>query len=197
MNIGGFQPFTLSDFPGYPAAIIFTQGCNFRCPYCHNHSLWKSEPKTADLEEAKVCSFLKQRIGRLEGIVITGGEPTIQPDLCNFIRRIKSLGFRVKLDTNGSNPIVLKKLIEQKLLDYIAMDIKAPEKKYDLICGLPVQMDNIRQSIDMIAGSSIDHHFRTTYFKKLLTQKDMQAIRKQTPPSSPYIIQHYLKPPDL
>ena len=196
MNIGGLQPFTLSDFPGYPAAILFTQGCNFRCPYCHNRSLWDIKQEAADLREDRVCSFLKERIGRLDGVVITGGEPTLQPDLCVFARKLKKLGFKVKLDTNGSNPTLLKELTEQRLLDYIAMDIKAPEEKYHLACGLPVEFQKICQSIDIIASSGINHHFRTTFFKKLLDDDDMETIRANTPPRSRYVVQQYRRPPD-
>ena len=196
MNIGGFQPFTLSDFPGYPAAILFTQGCNFRCPYCHNRSLWDMKRETADLRQTEVCSFLEKRAGRLDGVVITGGEPTLQPDLCEFAEELKEIGFRVKLDTNGSSPELLRELTERRLVDYIAMDIKAPEKKYHLVCGLEVAYDNIRASIGIIAASGIDHHFRTTFYKALLDEDDLKTIRANTPTHSRHIVQQYHRPPD-
>ncbi|MGC9053845.1 MAG: anaerobic ribonucleoside-triphosphate reductase activating protein, partial [Candidatus Hydrogenedens sp.] len=126
MKIGGFQPFSLSDFPNCVSAIVFTQGCNFRCPFCHNPSLVLPELFLPPIPEEALIAFLNERKGKLDGVVITGGEPTIQSDLMKFVSEIKGLGYKVKLDTNGSNPEILKELIENNLLDYVAMDVKAP-----------------------------------------------------------------------
>ena len=195
MLIGGFQPFTLSDFPGGSAAIIFTQGCNFKCPYCHNRSLWEmSQPHPPEMQEPDIFSFLKRRIGRLEGIVITGGEPTLHPDLPATIRKIRSMNFKVKLDTNGSNPDMIAELIEKKEIDYIAMDIKAPLEKYDQLCGLAVDTNKICRSLETIAKSEISHHFRTTYYQKLLTDNDLKTIKDFLPGGSKLAIQTFREP---
>ena len=190
MLIGGFQPFTLSDFPGRTAAIVFTQGCNFRCPYCHNRRLWPNAPHTVDPPTAEeVLALLSKRRGYLRGLVITGGEPTLQTDLISFIREVKQLGMAVKLDTNGSRPNILEDLLVEALVDNIAMDVKAPWNKYALICGRGVDLSAIRQSIGIIAASLVPHHFRTTFFKTLLSQSDIEAIRNMLPPHSNLRIQ--------
>ena len=190
MLIGGFQPFTLSDFPGRTAAIVFTQGCNFRCPYCHNRRLWPNAPHAVDPPTAEeVLALLSKRRGYLRGLVITGGEPTLQTDLISFIREVKQLGMAVKLDTNGSRPNILEDLLVEALVDYIAMDVKAPWNKYALICGRGVDLSAIRQSIGIIAASVVPHHFRTTFFKTLLSQSDIEAIRNMLPPHSNFRIQ--------
>ncbi len=192
MLIGGFQPFTLSDFPGRPAAIVFTQGCNFKCPYCHNRPLWPRLPVSPPvIDEPGLYSFLESRSGQLDGLVITGGEPTVHEDLQDFIRKIKSRGFRVKLDTNGSNPLMLEALLAEELLDYIAMDIKGPEERYSQLCGITVDLDPIRTSQRLIATSGVDHLFRTTFYRKMLTEDDIDHIRQTLPPGSPYIVQEY------
>ena len=192
MNIGGFQPFTLSDFPGRTAAIVFVQGCNFRCPYCHNRQLWPPKSDVAtNTTENDVLSYLRQRQGCISGLVITGGEPTLQTDLVNFIREVRRLGLAVKLDTNGSRPEVVETLFKEELVDYIAMDVKAPYTKYDLLCGGTVDESAIRKSIRIIAGSDIRHHFRTTFYPALLSESDLKSIRKMLPPTSDYCIQTY------
>lgn len=190
MKIANFQPFTLSDYPGYCAAIIFTIGCNFRCSYCHNKILW--DENTKQISEEKLFDFLQAKQGKIDGVVITGGEPTLQTDLEDFIRKIKDLGYKVKLDTNGSNPLVLKKLIDRGLLDYIAMDIKAPFSKYAQLSGTPISIPDIQKSIDIIAKSGVKHIFRTTWDKKLLTEADLEAIRKLLPQKSAFVVQECL-----
>ena len=162
MIIGGFQPFTLSDFSGHVAAIVFTQGCNWRCSYCHNRSLLKlRRPATELIPESFVLDTLQRRRNELDGIVITGGEPTIQEDLPRFIRKIHHMGLAVKLDTNGSRPDVIRELLEEGLLDYIAMDIKAPFDKYESIAGRPVDIVALQRSIDLIKNSGVPHELRT------------------------------------
>jgi pyruvate formate lyase activating enzyme len=195
MKIGGFQPFTLSDFPGRAAAIVFTQGCNFRCPYCHNRQLWPFKPKgPTQIREHGVLNFLKERRNHLSGLVITGGEPTLQTNLLSFVRKVKQLGLGVKLDTNGSRPAVLKNLLEESLVDYIAMDIKAPFAKYDALCGGSVNRSAIQSSIRMIATSEVPHHFRTTFYQELLSDIDIRAIRGLLPLHSDFCLQPYREP---
>jgi pyruvate formate lyase activating enzyme len=162
MIIGGFQPFTLSDFPGHVAAIVFTQGCNWRCSYCHNRSLLKLKRPVQDLVPEKyVLDFLLRRCNDLDGLVITGGEPTIQEDLPRFIRKVRQMGLAVKLDTNGSRPDILRALFEEGLLDYIAMDIKAPLDQYESITRRPVNIEALQTSIDLIKNSGVPHELRT------------------------------------
>ena len=192
MLIGGFQSFTLSDYPGKPAAIIFTQGCNFKCPFCHNQHLLRTPEHHSPSMEEGVLGFMEKYTGMLEGLVVTGGEPTLQPDLMGFVSVIKSLGFAVKLDTNGSAPQCLLELLENKLIDYIAMDVKAPCNKYDQLCGTAVDIACIRDSMDLIASSGIPHHFRTTYYPALLGEEDIQDVRKLVPEGSQYVVQRYI-----
>ncbi len=190
MNIAGLQRFTLSDFPGRTAAIVFTQGCNFRCPYCHNRQLWHCKSDTvAPIPQEKVLTFLAERRGYLKGLVITGGEPTLQVDLPVFIRKVKKLGLGVKLDTNGSRPEIVERLFSEALIDYIAMDVKAPFAKYDLLCGRTVDHAAIRKSIGLIAASPGHHHFRTTFYRALLSETDLQLIKDMLPPYADFHIQ--------
>jgi len=143
MLIGGIQRCSFSDYPGKVAAVLFTQGCNFRCPFCHNGTLLSKNGDNT-LEEQEVFDFLKLRKGKLHGVVITGGEPTEHDDLPQFIRKIRELGFVIKLDTNGSHPEMIELLLQEKLIDYFAMDIKAPFNKYNTLCGIDVDIQAIR-----------------------------------------------------
>jgi pyruvate formate lyase activating enzyme len=193
MKIAGIQPFSLSDYPGTPAAIIFTIGCNFRCPYCHNKALW--EESANKISEEEVLDFLEKKIGKLAGVVITGGEPTIQPDLEKFLEKVKALGFKIKLNTNGSNPLLLKKLIEKKLVDFIAMDVKAPLNKYAKLCGQTFskkELEDIKTSISIIKDSGILHEFRTTFATSWLDESDLVEIAKLIPKGSKHVIQRYV-----
>ena len=185
MLIGGLQKFTLSDFPNTPAAIIFTQGCNFNCPYCHNDQLI---PLGSDqlISTEFVLEFLKEKISKLRGVVITGGEPTIQSDLETILEQIKNLGYKTKLDTNGSNPQLLKKLIEGRLIDFVAMDIKAPWHKYDLLCGKEINLLAVQKSVEVIKETKIDHLFRTTVFEEHLKPADIEIIKEEISRNSPY-----------
>ena len=176
MKIGGLIKFTLIDYPGRVAAVVFTQGCNFRCRYCHNPELVYPHLLQESMPEEEVMAFLRHRQGTLEGVVVTGGEPTLQPDLLRFLGDIKSLGYFVKLDTNGSKPDVVKAAIEQKLVDYIAMDLKAPFGKYSLITGVEFEQHALQQSMDLIRQSGLPYEFRTTYDKEVLTDEDIKAI---------------------
>lgn len=193
MKIGGFQSMTLSDFPGLTAAIVFTQGCNFRCPFCHNGSLLDIKATGCQLlETGKIIDALKSRKNIIEGLVITGGEPTLQPDLSGFIKEVRSIGYKIKLDTNGSRPEVIEKLISDNVLDYIAMDIKAPLDKYSLLSGVEVLTENILQSIEVIAGAKVISEFRTTYVTELLTESDVTDIRSLIPPGPKYTLQPFI-----
>ena len=190
MKIAGLQKLSLIDYPQIPAAIIFTQGCNMRCPYCHNPQLVYPNLFENLLNEEKIFKFLNKRIGLLKGIVITGGEPTIQKDLVEFILKIKSLGFLVKLDTNGTNPNVLQELISKKLIDFIAMDIKADFTKYSTFFNGDLNL--IKLSIHIIKSSGISHLFRTTYDRDILQDKDLLNI-KNIIDTSDYIVQECKK----
>lgn len=176
MKLGGLVKFTLIDFPGRPAAIVFTQGCNFRCRYCHNPELVYPHLFEEPMPEEEVMAFLKRRQGTLEGVVISGGEPTLQEDLTRFMAAIKALGYQIKLDTNGTRPDVLKELIEKKLVDFIAMDLKAPLTKYAAITGVEANSTVIRQSMDLIVKSGLEYQFRTTYDKEVLNDNDIAAL---------------------
>lgn len=176
MRIGGLQKFSFIDFPNKTAAIVFTQGCNFKCSYCHNPELVYPDMYQLPIPEEQVFAFLESRKNQLDAVVITGGEPTLQSDLIEFIKKVKAMGFLVKLDTNGSNPKVLEQIINQKLVDFIAMDIKAPFDKYNLVCCVPINIENIKTSIELIKNSGIDFLFRTTYDKSKLFDKDIQTM---------------------
>lgn len=194
MLLGGLQKSSLIDYPEKISAIIFTQGCNFRCPYCHNPELIEGEASSAIAEDA-LFDFLHSRIGKLDGVVITGGEPTLHKDLPVFIKKIKELGFAVKLDTNGTNPQLLKKLIDEKLIDYVAMDIKAPLDKYPEIVCAKVDTKKIQQSLEIIKNSDIDYEFRTTVVKSQLERADfgkIGALIKGTNVAQKYYLQKFV-----
>lgn len=192
MTFGGLQKLTLIDYPGKIAATVFTVGCNFLCPYCHNPELVdpakiKDQPK---LSEKEILKFLASRQGLLEGVCITGGEPTLSPDLPEFISKIKALGFLVKLDTNGSNPEMLANLLKEKLIDYVAMDIKAPLEKYKKIVGENISLENIQRSVELTC-SSPDYEFRTTVLPALHSEKDILSIGRWLQGSKKYYLQQF------
>ena len=162
MKIGGLIKFTLIDYPGRVAAVVFTQGCNFRCRYCHNPELVYPHLLQEPMPQEEVMSFLRRRQGTLEGMVVTGGEPTLQPDLLDFLAAVKSLGYFIKLDTNGAKPDVLQAVIEKKLVDYIAMDLKAPLEKYAVITGVSCDVRVLQRSMKLIQDSGLEYEFRTT-----------------------------------
>ncbi len=192
MNIGGWQRVSLIDYPEKICAILFTQGCNFRCPYCHNPELVDPDLFHECLAEEDIFSFLKRRKGKLDAVSITGGEPTIQPDLVRFIERIKDISYLIKIDTNGSHPEVLEKLINRKLLDYIAMDVKAPLGKYRTIARSNVEPDKIQKSIEMIMDSGVGYEFRTTVVKSLLNKRDLQKIASLIKDARLYVLQKFI-----
>ena len=176
MLISGFSKLTLLDFPGVLSCEIFTQGCNMRCPFCQNSSLIDFNSESNYTEE-EILNYLEKRKKILDGIVITGGEPTIQKDLIKFIQKVKNLGYKVKLDTNGFRPSVLKELLDQNLLDYVAMDIKNSFEKYDITCGVKnIVIENIKKSIEILKNSNIKYEFRTTIIKEYHTKQDILKI---------------------
>ncbi|HOQ31914.1 MAG TPA: anaerobic ribonucleoside-triphosphate reductase activating protein [Candidatus Hydrogenedens sp.] len=192
MKIGGFQPFSLSDFPNCVSAIVFTQGCNFRCPFCHNPSLVLPELFLPPIPEESLFTFLNERKNKLDGVVITGGEPTIQSDLWEFVRKIKELGYKVKLDTNGSNPEVVEKLIYDNLIDYFAMDIKAPWYKYTHLTGVETDIETIKKTMTILLQTSIPCDFRLTYAKPLLNDEDIEEVQSYLPPNRSLTIQKFI-----
>lgn len=192
MRIGGLQRFSLIDYPARICAVIFTQGCNFRCPYCHNPELVLPELYGECVPEDFMLEFLEGRRGKLDAVTITGGEPTLQLDLPDFIRRIKSMGYLIKLDTNGSRPEVISQLVENGLLDYVAMDVKAPLNGYPGVTGTSINPDTIRQSIELIMSSGIPYEFRTTVVKSLLNERDLENISKSIKGARLYVLQGFV-----
>ena len=192
MNICGYQKTTLLDYPGHVAATIFTGGCNFRCPFCHNSDLVVNSTMSPCISQEEIFSFLKKRKNVLSGICITGGEPTLQTNLSEFIKKVRSLGYKIKLDTNGYRPDVISSLLEDNLLDYIAMDIKAGLSNYAKVSGIPnLDTSKIKESISIIENSGIDYEFRTTVVKELHSQEDFLEISEMLSSSSPYFIQSF------
>lgn len=176
MKLGGMVKFTLIDFPGTPSAIVFTQGCNFRCRYCHNPELVYPHLFTEPYPEEEFFAFLKRRQGTLEGVVVSGGEPTLHDDLPRFLADIKALGYKTKLDTNGSRPEMLARLLAEKLVDFVAMDLKAPFEKYSLITGVDTNAAVIKQSMNLLQKSGVAYEFRTTYDKEVLNDADIAVL---------------------
>ncbi len=193
MNIYGFQKTSLLDYPGKISSIIFTRGCNFRCPYCHNPELVCTTPQDRSIAEDEILVFLKSRKDILDGVVVTGGEPCLQSDLADFIRNLKyETGLLVKLDTNGTFPDALELLIGENLLDYIAMDIKAPLEKYSYVTNSEADVLNISKSINIIMGSKVDYEFRTTVLRSLLTPDDLNNIGLAISGAKRYYLQKFV-----
>ena len=189
MKIGGIQKTSLLDYPDKISAIIWTVGCNFRCPFCYNKDI--VEGKTEIISEEEVLSFLKKRKGLLEGLVITGGEPLLHDDITDFLEKVKKLGYPVKIDTNGSFPDKLKELIDKKLVDYISMDVKAPKNKYTQLTGKKIDIKKIQKSIKLIQNSEVDYEFKTTFVPTLLTKEDIIKIGEWLKGSKKYFLQQF------
>lgn len=190
MRIGGLQHCSLIDYPQKICAILFTIGCNFRCPYCHNPEL--VDETAEELTVESIYDFLKKRIGKLDAVTITGGEPTIHGDLIPFIETIKALGFLVKLDTNGTNPSVIRAVQEKKLVDYFAMDIKSPLGAYSATVGRPVDTNAITESITLLKNGGVPYEFRTTVVKSLLSMEDLHGIGEAIRGAKTYYLQKFV-----
>ncbi len=212
MEIGGLQKSTLIDYPGKVACTVFLIGCNFRCPWCYSSELVLPEKikKHSRIFEKEFFSFLNQRKDVLEGVVVCGGEPTVSLKLLEFISKIKKIGLKVKLDTNGSNPEILEKLINEKLIDYVAMDIKAPlelnfqfsisnsqtnskyqASKYETATGVKVDLGKIKKSVQIIKNSGIDYEFRITVVPGIHTKKNLFQIAKEISPAKKFYLQSF------
>ena len=198
MDIHGFTKTTLLDYPGHVAATVFTGGCNMRCPYCHNSDLVLNPDIFPKEDEEQILAFLKKRHGILSGVSITGGEPTLQPDLEDFIGKLKDIGYNVKLDTNGMNPSKLEKLIDSGKLDYVAMDIKAGRDNYALATGIAgIKIDNILASVEILSKGRISYEFRTTTVGGIHTEADFKDIAEWLPKDCSYFIQSYKEAPGI
>lgn len=189
------------DFPGTIAATVFTRGCSFRCPFCHNPELVIPEKFIPLMDEQEILKFFEKRSDKLQGICITGGEPTLQADLLEFIKKLKTIGYKIKLDTNGWSPEALEKVIDSGKIDYIAMDIKASPDKYNQATNSKANIDNIKKSIDLIMSSGIDYEFRTTVCHPIHKVEDFEGIGKliEGPKGAPfrgakrYFIQNFVQ----
>ncbi len=195
MNFGGLVRFSLSDYPGHVSAVVFTQGCNLRCPFCHNGPLLPMTPEdgTAYPEE-EILAYLESRKKRLDGVVVTGGEPTLQADLSRFLRTVKGMGLKTKLDTNGTRPEVLRTLFYHQLVDYVAMDVKAAlddAEAYDRLTGVRAPIDRIRESAALIVASGVPYELRTTVVEPLLSVADVARIELSLPKGATWRVQTF------
>lgn len=190
MRIAGFNKFSLSDFPGKVAAVVFTHGCNYNCPYCHNRQILNVGDEAVDNADS-ILEFLSKRRGFIDGLVITGGEPCIQQGLVDFCRKAKAMDVALKLDTNGSRPDVFEMLLDEGLLDYLAMDIKAPFQKYDAVCGKAVDKQAVLRSMERLLRSSTPMEFRTTAVPTLLDEDDILEIGEVIHGRAKHYLQKY------
>ncbi|HKL98489.1 MAG TPA: anaerobic ribonucleoside-triphosphate reductase activating protein [Mobilitalea sp.] len=198
MQIHGFNKSTLLDYPKHLAATIFIGGCNMRCPFCHNASLVLAANTQPVIPEEEVLSYLAKRINILEGICITGGEPTLYPELIEFIIKIKALGYKIKLDTNGTNPDLIKHLVRQRLIDYVAMDIKNSLESYSHTAGKDgFDTKPIEESVSFLLSGSLDYEFRTTLVNELHTSQDILLIGKWLEGAKAYYLQAYKDSGDI
>ncbi len=197
MLIGGFQKFSLIDYPGKMAAIVFTQGCNFRCGYCYNPQLVCSAQFQEAVDESTVLEFLQLRQGKLQGVVVTGGEPTIQQGLLDFLAKVKAMHYAIKLDTNGSNPQVLANILEKGLVDFIAMDVKTSLPRYPKAIGVKMDTARIKASIDLIVKCGIRHQFRTTLVKSHCLKSDLEKIHEMIGESQQYVLKSFVPLPTI
>ena len=189
---------TLLDFPGKVACTVFTGGCNFRCPFCHNALLVTKLPEKPDYTEDEILSFLEKRVGLLDGVAITGGEPLLNPDIADFIRKIRDMGYAVKLDTNGSFPERLKAIVGEGLVDYVAMDIKNRREKYAETVGLKnLDLSKIEESVEFLKSGAVDYEFRTTVVKQFHTVEDIRAAAEWISGVKRYFLQNFVDSGEL
>ncbi|MGO9307415.1 MAG: anaerobic ribonucleoside-triphosphate reductase activating protein [Spirochaetia bacterium] len=191
MVIGGLQRFSLSDFPGMISAIVFTRGCSFRCAYCHNPELVDPSRYAEEFPLNEVRDFLRSRRGWLQGVVVSGGEPTLHADLPEFLRELKHMDFAVKLDTNGTKPLMIQRLVAERLVDFIAMDIKAPLASYEHRVNAAVDTSAILRSIELIIASGLPHEFRTTCLDTLPSTDDFLSIAQLVKGCDQYVLQPF------
>ena len=197
MLIKGLQKLTLLDFPGHLACTVFTGGCNFRCPFCHNASLVLGDA-VENYTEDDIFDFLRKRRGTIEGVAITGGEPLLQKDIVEFISKVKELGFKVKLDTNGSFPEKLGEIIGRELADYVAVDIKnAPNKYAETVGRMGYECDRISESIELLMKSDVEYEFRTTVVAELHTAEDIEDIGRWISGAEHWYLQNFVDSGDL
>lgn len=196
MKFGGLQKLTLLDYPGKMACTVFTSGCNLRCPFCHNAGL-VTHIDGDFISQQDLLQFLSTRKGKLEGLCLTGGEPLLNEDVAQFLAEVKQMGFSVKLDTNGTNPNLLKQLIDDKLVDYVAMDIKNSQAKYSLTCGVNVNMEDIEKSVHLLKLGQVDYEFRTTVVRQLHTEQDIEDIARWLVGSKTWYLQQFVDSGDL
>lgn len=193
MKFYGMQKMTLLDYPGYVACTLFTGGCNFRCPFCHNALLVLDLDENYTIPEEEVLAFLKKRQGLLDGVCVTGGEPLINKDIGDFLSKVKELGFKIKLDTNGTNPALLKELVSQNLVDYVAVDIKNSPEKYAETVGLKsFDMSTINETVNFLMKGSVDYEFRTTVTKQFHTEKSMEEAARFIRGAKRYFLQNFV-----
>lgn len=198
MRIGGMQKLTLLDYPGKVACTVFLSGCNLRCPFCHNPGLVLPEQSNGPgISETEVLSFLEQRKGKLDGVCVTGGEPTLQPGLPEFLKKLRELGYAIKLDTNGTNPGMLKALLQNGVLDYVAMDIKNSPSRYAETCGGVDILSMVQESANLLLDGSVEYEFRTTVCKPLHTEKEMKEIGRWLRGAKRYFLQAFVDSGDL
>lgn len=198
MKIAGLLKLTLLDYPGKVACSMFTPGCNYRCPFCHNAALVLPERPRGEIHGGDVLAFLRKRVGMLDGVCVSGGEPLLQAGLTDFLREVKALGYAVKLDTNGSNPALLGLLIDEGLLDYAAMDIKNNLSKYCETAGVPgLDLDTVVQSAELLMQERIPFEFRTTLVREFHTREDVLEIGRWLQGAPRYFLQHFVDSGDL
>ena len=198
MVIHGLQKLTLLDYPGHTACTVFTAWCPWRCPFCHNASLVLRPESQPVIDQEEFFTFLHKRRGLLDGVAVTGGEPTVQKDLPAFLVRVKEAGFAVKLDTNGTNPAMLRQILEAGLVDYVAMDIKAGRDNYSAVTGtLRPGLAAVEESAELLRRSGVDHEFRTTVVKELHTDADFRDIGRWLRGEEKYFLQAFKDSGDL
>jgi len=192
MIISGMVKSSLVDFPGLVSCILFTPGCNYNCFYCHNRQLIDGTNGVV-LSQSEIDTFLKKRIGKLDGVVITGGEPTLQPDLIPYIKKIKELGYKVKLDSNGSDPDLIEQILKNRIVDYFAIDYKAPAAKYQKICGKGADATTVLKTINILLDNNADFEVRTTVIPQF-SEQDLICMAEELPVLPKYVLNRYRKP---
>lgn len=192
MHIGGLQKLTLLDYPGKVACTVFLSCCNLRCPFCHNPALVLPDRATGGLSTEELLAFLETRRGKIDGVCVTGGEPTLQPELPEFLEKLRSLGYAIKLDTNGTEPAMLEQLIHDGLLDYVAMDVKNSPARYAETCGGVDLLAQVKKSTALLMGGAVDYEFRTTVCAPLHTPRDMEELGRWLKGAKRYFLQPFV-----